>query len=157
MGDYYSNPVIKEGHPLVDAGYLRQNKYLSAYKEGFVSIYEKGPKHFGTGIYDVEELEFYSFNNATSDVSPNIILNSDAYIETTQPDDEEETFAIPSRMYRPIVDVSFYSLNPLTGNPHDPNQKFIGYRNDDGSMQRITNNIGQFDDLEGTNNDLSNG
>ena len=153
LGDYYSNPVIKEGHPLVDAGYLRQNKYLSAYKEGFVSIYEKGPKHFGTGIYDVEELEFYSFNNATSDVSPNIILNSDAYIETTQPDDEEETFAIPSRMYRPIVDVSFYSLNPLTGNPHDPNQKFIGYRNDDGSMQRITNNIGQFDDLEGTNND----
>ena len=154
LGDYYSNPVIKEGHPLVDNGYLRQNKYLSAYKEGFVSIYEKGPKHFGTGIYDVEELEFYSFNNATSDTSPNIILNSDAYLDTTQPDDEEETFAIPSRMYRPIVDVSFYTLNPgLQGHPQDPNQKFIGYRNDDGSMQKITNNIGQYDDLMGTNND----
>ena len=153
LGDYYSNPVIKEGHPLVDSGYLRQNKYLSAYKEGFVSIYEKGPKHFGSGIYDVEELEFYSFNNATSDTSPNIILNSDAYLDTTQPDDEEETFAIPSRMYRPIVNVSFYALNPgLQGHQQDPNQKFIGYRNDDGSMQRITNNIGQFDDLEGTNN-----
>ena len=153
MGDYYSNPVIKEGHPLVDSGYLRQNKYLSAYKEGFVSIYEKGPKHFGSGIYDVEELEFYSFNNATSDTSPNIILNSDAYLDTTQPDDEEETFAIPSRMYRPIVNVSFYALNTgLQGHQQDPNQKFIGYRNDDGSMQRITNNIGQFDDLEGTNN-----
>ena len=153
LGDYYSNPVIKEGHPLVDSGYLRQNKYLSAYKEGFVSIYEKGPKHFGSGIYDVEELEFYSFNNATSDTSPNIILNSDAYLDTTQPDDEEETFAIPSRMYRPIVNVSFYALNPgLQGHQQDPNQKFIGYRNDDGSMQRITNNIAQFDDLEGTNN-----
>jgi len=153
LGDYYSNPVIKEGHPLVDSGYLRQNKYLSAYKEGFVSIYEKGPKHFGSGIYDVEELEFYSFNNATSDTSPNIILNSDAYLDTTQPDDEEETFAIPSRMYRPIVNVSFYALNTgLQGHQQDPNQKFIGYRNDDGSMQRITNNIGQFDDLEGTNN-----
>ena len=153
--DYYQNPAIKEGHPLVENGYLRQNKYLSAYKDGFVSIYEKGPKHFGSGIYEVEDLEFYNFNNATSDNSANIILNADAYIDTTEEGDEEETFAIPSRMYRPIVDATFYAknLNHQSDYFQASNNKFIGYKNDDGSMQTIINNIAIFLDSETDNSE----
>jgi len=153
--DYYQNPSIQQEHPLVIAGYLKQNKYLSVYQDGFISVYETGPKNWGSEPHEnIDNAQFYEFNNATSNNSANIVLYPEAYFETTEEGDEEKTFAIPSRMYRPIVDVSFYTQNNgLQGVGIDPNQKFIGYRNDDGSMQKITNNIALFNDTENTNND----
>ena len=153
--DYYQNPAIQQGHPLVDNGYLKQNHYLSVYKDGFITVYETGPKNWGSEPHDnIEGAEFYNFNNATSESSPSITLNRDAYFETTEEDDESETFAIPSRIYRPIVNVTFYANNYFADDYNQgSNNKFIGYRDDDGSMQTIKNNIGLFNNFETTNDE----
>jgi hypothetical protein len=155
--DSYQNPSIQEGHPLVDSGHLKRNHYLSVYKDGFMPIYETGPKDWGSYYHEnVDGAIFYEFNFADTDNSPNIILKPEAYLDTTQPNDDEETFAIPSRMYRPIINVSFYAKN--TPNPpplYCSNNKFIGYKDDDGSMQTITNNIVVVDDPDAHDNSES--
>tara|TARA_R100000231_G_scaffold4115_1_gene7074 strand:- start:1529 stop:5119 length:3591 start_codon:yes stop_codon:yes gene_type:complete len=151
----FGNNSIQEGHPLVDGDYLQKIKFLSIFDEKFIPIYQLGVKDWGSRDYsNLTNSEIYQYNPATES-SANITINTETLIHTQFDAENNEGVGekgIPSRVYRPIVDVQFFSAgqNNINNNGLSRNDTtFIAYQNDDGKMDNIIETISE--DVDGNN------
>ena len=116
------NPYLTEYNYLIQTGWLKEESSLYTYNNGYLPIMKQMPIKFGSRQYDLGENNMYEFENTTSGTSANINLNStnfiyEKYVEN--PDDADEivgigNLGIPTRIYRPVVRVSFFAKNLAT-------------------------------------------
>ena len=115
----FNNPYITSQHPLIIDGWLSDKATLSVYNDGYLKINQILPKQFGSRVYDDFEDydQVYSFSNSTTNTSAKLNLNENVflyekYVESQDNTNEiigEGSQGIPTRIYRPVVDVSFYA------------------------------------------------
>lgn len=170
----FDNPYITSTHPLLRDGWLSDKATLSVYDSGYLKINEILPKQFGSREYeDFQDYDqVYSFSNSTTNTSAKLNLNENVflyekYIESEDNADEiigEGSQGIPTRIYRPVTDVSFYAKNHPTYNRTFFDNvwnvarscfKFFGYTNDS-LFSGVAKDVKVIDteDLD-ANNDLS--
>tara|TARA_R100001082_G_scaffold3553_1_gene2858 strand:+ start:58 stop:3792 length:3735 start_codon:yes stop_codon:yes gene_type:complete len=123
----YQNETIDENHPFRVQEFLRDNSFLSVYEGNHLYIFQNGVKGWGSRDYKLEDLQFYDFIDAETDVNGNDIparieINSDSFVyEEYQETAEGEVsgtgnIGIPARTYRPIIKASFFSYNEKNRN-----------------------------------------
>ena len=158
----FGNPAIKTGHPLVDNGYLKLNSHLAVYEGGFIPIYQEGTTNWGSRVHtNLLDATIYHIEDATTEDSARVILNHNTFVYEGIQDDGEGNLigvgkqGIPARIYRPITKVSFAALNNFNATPESEN-RFIGYSNDDGSMQSIVEDVDTYPNFDSPAQDLYN-
>ena len=118
----YQNETIDESHPFRVQEFLRDNSFLSVYEGNHLYIFQNGVKGWGSRDYKLEDLQFYDFIDAETDVDGNDIparieIDSDSFVyEEYQETAEGEVsgtgnIGIPARTYRPIIKASFFNYN----------------------------------------------
>jgi len=118
----YQNETIDENHPFRVQEFLRDNSFLSVYEGNHLYIFQNGVKGWGSRDYRLEDLQFYDFIDAETDVDGNDIparieIDSDSFVyEEYQETAEGEVsgtgnIGIPARTYRPIIKASFFNYN----------------------------------------------
>ena len=152
--DYVSN--IGFNHPLTTNNIYKAGSPLRVYKDGYLELKKNAPLNWGSFNHNnLENQELFSKD--VSDGQEKFVLNTETFINTN-PDEEEESeiedYGIPTRIHRPIINVSFYVRNIDSTSPYESftNNKFIGYFNDDGSMQTILHNVQHRSDSSTSNN-----
>ena len=146
----YQNPYITgQNHPLLrdqgnGVGWLTQNASLSVFTSGYLPIMEKLGHQFGSRQNtDPAETIVYEFENATTTNSAKINLNENVFLYEEYAEDSETqevygkgNIGVPTRIYRPIEEVSFYVKNHFASNLSNGNlylnyprscNKFFGY------------------------------
>ena len=108
------NPYIQ--HTSLYGDWLQDNSHISIFNDGHLYISEKFPKNFGTRQYDLYNETMYNFENATPNYSAKININTqnllyDKYEEVDGEVMGVGNIGIPTRIYRPIREALFYSLN----------------------------------------------
>ena len=145
----FNNPYITNQHPLITDGWLSDKSTLSVYNDGYLKINEILPKEFGSREYEdfQDYQQVYSFSNSTTNTSAKLNLNENVflyekYVESDEDANEiigEGSQGIPTRIYRPVTNVSFYAKNHATQNRDFFDEvwnlarscfKFFGYTND---------------------------
>ena len=175
----YQNEYMNNQNYLISTGFLKENAFLYIYNNAYLPITEEMPTYFGSRPYDYIDGPMYTFE---SNVSPQINLNSNNFLYeeyhevTTEEDDEEVTIkegkgnvGIPTRIYRPVVKVSFFANNRdvwdfSSDSEHyyfaGSSNKFFGFSNENNlGMSKSINNRSLESDSdtdENINNILSN-
>ena len=144
----FNNSYINSQHPLLRDGWLSDKSTLSVYNDGYLKINEILPKEFGTRKYDdfQDYDQVYSFSNSTANTSAKLNLNENVFLYEKYVEGDvdgeiigEGSQGIPTRIYRPVTDVSFYAKNHATQNRNFFDDvwnlarscfKFFGYTND---------------------------
>ena len=131
------NPYLTEYNYLIQTGWLKEESSLYTYNDGYLPIMKQMPIKFGSRQYDLGENNMYEFENTTSGTSAKINLDAtnfiyERYVEN--PDDEDEivgegNLGIPTRIYRPVVKVSFFAKNRKSIAEDDPPYTFVGASN----------------------------
>jgi len=138
----YKNEYMNNQNYLISTGFLKENAFLYIYNNAYLPIMEEIPSYFGSRPYDQLDGFTYTFE---SNVSPKINLNSNNFLYeeyhevTTEEDGEEVTrtegkgnVGIATRIYRPVVKVSFFANNLSTYNRFEDyfagsTNKFFGF------------------------------
>lgn len=132
----YQNEYMNNQNDLYGT-WLKDISYLYIYNNGYLPIMKEMPIKFGSRQYDLEENNMYEFENTTSGTSAKINLDTtnfiyEKYVEN--PDDEDEivgegNLGIPTRIYRPVVKVSFFAKNRKSTSEGNPPFTRVGASN----------------------------
>ena len=144
----YGNSYVDSNHPLRQKKWLQPYFYLSVYNEGFLPIPEKVVKNWGSWEHPNISVDdkIYEYEDASSGSSAAIVLEKDvlAYEEYTLDTDGNYIGVgeqgIPSRVYRPIVDVGFFALN---------SDKYRAGYDDNSNSQWMANSSNKFFAFDG--------
>ena len=171
----FQNEAINDNHPLKERGYLRDKANLSVYDGAYLYIPQRGVTGWGTRRYssgdiNYTDLEFYNFDQADTNKSAALQLNSNALVYSQYEDVDGNlegtgTVGIPARVYRPIEKVSFFSytkdyVSSRQGESVDVSSvnKFIGYQNNrdlaDNVVQEVTDDLNELS--QNSSNQLEN-
>jgi hypothetical protein len=171
----YQNEYMNNQNYLISTGFLKENSFLYIYNNAYLPITEEMPTYFGSRPYDFIDGPMYTFE---SNVSPQINLNSNNFLYEeyheviTEEDDQEVTtkegkgnVGIPTRIYRPVVKVSFFANNRdvwdfSSDSEHyyfaGSSNKFFGFSNENNlGMSKSINNRSLESDSD-TNENINN-
>ena len=108
----YLNPKIEDTE--LYGTWLPKDSYVSIYKDGYMPIMKEFPLNFGSRNYDITNGNMYEIQ----DNLPKISLQSNNFIyeKYSIDDNEDEDYlvgegnvGIPTRIYRPVEKVSFFT------------------------------------------------
>jgi len=122
--NYQNSYITGSNHPLLrdqgnGVGWLTSNASLSVFNDGYLPVMEKLGHQFGSRQNtNPTETKVYEFENATFNSPAKINLNENVFLYEEYAEDSETDeiygkgdLGVPTRIYRPIEELSFYAKN----------------------------------------------